>query len=74
MEVFSTKQLHYQVKGDSFGGPKNIDLLYTLEDIQSDFKDFEIIELEETEKRLREGDHHSDLSCVIRFVGIKKGQ
>lgn len=71
MEVFSTKQINYQVKGDSGGGPKSIDMLYTLEDIQSDFKDFEIIELKETEKRLREGDHHNGLSCVIRFVGLK---
>ena len=71
MEVFSTKQLNYQIKGDSFGGPKNIDLLYTLEDIQSDFKSLEIVELEETEKRLREGNHQNDLSCVIRFVGKK---
>ena len=71
MEVFSKKQLNYQVKGDSGGGPKNIDMLYTLEDIQSDFENFKIIELEETEKCLSEGDHHNGLSSVIRFVGVK---
>lgn len=71
MEVFSKKQINYQVEGDSGGGPKNIDMLYTLEDIQSDFKNYEIIELEEIEKRLREGDYHNGLSCVIQFVGLK---
>lgn len=71
MEVFSKKQLNYQVKGDSGGGPKNNDMLYALEDIQSDFENFKIIELEETEKHLNEGDHHNGLSSVIRFVGVK---
>ena len=71
MEVFSKKQLNYQVKGDSGGGPKNIDMLYTLEDIRFDFVNLRVVELEETEKFLKEGDHHSGLSSVIRFVGVK---
>ena len=71
MEVFSKKQIHYQVKGDSGGGPKNIDMLYSIEDIRSDFENFEVIELQETEKHLSEGDHHNGLSVVIRFVGKK---
>ena len=72
MEVFSTKQLNYQAKGDSFGGPKNIDNLYTLEGVRADFENLEVVELEETEKRLKKIDHNSGLSCVIRFVGVKK--
>ena len=71
MEVFSKKQIDYQVEGDSGGGPKNIDILYTLEDIQSDFENFKFVELQETKKYLMEGDHHNGLSSVIRFVGIK---
>ena len=71
MEVFSKKQLNYQIKGDNGGGPKSIDMLCSLEDIQSDFQNFKIIELEETEKHLREGDHHNGLASVIRFVGAK---
>ena len=71
MEVFSKKQIDYQVEGDSGGGPKNIDMLYTLEDIQSDFENFKFVELQETKKYLMEGDHHNGLSSVIRFVGIK---
>jgi 2-polyprenyl-3-methyl-5-hydroxy-6-metoxy-1,4-benzoquinol methylase len=43
MEVFSKKQIDYQVEGDSGGGPKNIDMLYTLEDIQSDFENFKFV-------------------------------
>ena len=37
MEVFSKNQIKHQLKGNSGGGPKNIDMLYTLDDIQSDF-------------------------------------
>ena len=59
------------MKGDSGGGPKNIDMLYSIEDIRSDFENFEVIELQETEKHLSEGDHHNGLSVVIRFVGKK---
>ena len=71
MEVFSKKQLNYQVKGDSGGGPKNVDMLYALEDIESDFEKFKVVELQETEKLLKEGDLHNGLSSVIRFVGVK---
>lgn len=71
MEVFSKKQIKHQLKGDSGGGPKNIDMLYTLEDIQSDFENFEIVELYEAEVCLTEGGYHRGVSSVIRFVGVK---
>ncbi len=71
MEAFSKKQIKHQIKGDSVGGPKNIDMLYTIEDIQSDFESFEVLELKETEVFLAEGDHHKGLSSVIKFVGKK---
>ncbi len=72
MESFSKKQIQHQVKGDSGGGPKDIDLLYDLEDIESDFDDFETIELYETQVRLSEGSFHNGLSSVIRFTGRKQ--
>lgn len=53
------------------GGTENIYMLYTLEEIQSDFENFEIIALEESEIFLREGDHDNGVSCVIRFVAKK---
>lgn len=72
MESFSKKQIQHQVKGDSGGGPKDIDLLYDLEDIESDFDDFETIELYETQVRLSEGSFHNGVSSVIRFTGRKQ--
>ena len=73
MEAFSKKQIKNQIKGEGGGGPKNIDMLYSLEDIRSDFENFKIKELIETEIYLTEGDFHNGIGSVIRFVGQKDG-
>lgn len=73
MEAFSKKQIKNQIKSDGGGGPKNIDMLYSLEDIRSDFENFKIKELIETEIYLTEGDFHNGIGSVIRFVGQKDG-
>lgn len=46
-------------------------MLYTIDDIKSDFQSLEVLELKEVEVYLAEGDHHKGLSSVIRFVGKK---
>ena len=73
MEAFSKNQIKNQIKGHSGGGPKNIDMLYSLEDVQNDFDNFKIVELNETEVCLTEGDFHNGIGSVIRFVGQKEG-
>lgn len=73
LEGFSKSQIKYQIQGDTGGGPKSVDLLYSLEDIQSDFEGFKIIELIETEVYLSEGNFHNGKGSVIRFVGQKDG-
>jgi len=54
------------------GGPKNPDLLYSLEQIVEDFIDFDFIKLTKEEIVLSEGEHHKGTANVIRFVGRKK--
>lgn len=71
-EAFSKKHLEYVSKNEKVGGPKDINALFSLEKIRSDFKDFEIITLEEKEIELKEGIYHNGIGCVIRFVGRKK--
>lgn len=71
-EAFSKKHLDYLAKNESVGGPKDIGSLFSIEEIKSDFSDFEIIELSETEVELHEGIFHNGLGSVIRFVGRKK--
>jgi 2-polyprenyl-3-methyl-5-hydroxy-6-metoxy-1,4-benzoquinol methylase len=71
-EAFSKKHLDYVTKNEKVGGPKEIDVLFSIEEIQSDFENFEIIELTEQEVQLNEGLYHIGNGSVLRFVGRKK--
>lgn len=71
-EAFSKKQLEYNKQYNS-GGPSDINMLYSIEEIKDNFKNFEIIELKETEISLKEGRFHNGLGSVIRFFGRKTG-
>lgn len=71
-EAFSKKHLEYLAVNDKVGGPKDIESLFSIEEIQSDFPDYEIIQLEEKEIELNEGLFHNGKGSVIRFVGKKK--
>lgn len=71
-EAFSKKHLEYLAINDKVGGPKDIESLFSIEEIQADFPKYEIIELEEKEIELNEGLFHNGKGSVIRFVGIKK--
>lgn len=72
LEAFSKNHLKYNAQNEKVGGPKDPNLLYAIDEIITDFKDFEILELLETEVELNEGLYHIGLGSVIRFVGKKK--
>ncbi len=67
-EAFSEKQL-----GLKSGGPKDIAMLYSKAEIETDFNNYEILHLEEELIILDEGQYHQGKGYVIRFVGRKKG-
>lgn len=71
-EAFSKKHLEYLAINEKVGGPKDIESLFSIEEIKSDFSNYEIIELEEKEIELSEGLFHNGTGSVIRFVGRKK--
>ena len=71
-EAFSKKHLEYLAINDKVGGPKDIESLFSIEEIKSDFPNYEIIELEEKEIELNEGLFHNGTGSVIRFIGRKK--
>lgn len=66
LELFSKNQL-----GKDSGGPEDISMLSSIEEIHNDFKDLKIILLEERNLYLNEGDKHSGEASVVRFVGEK---
>ena len=71
-EAFSKKHLHYVTANKKVGGPKDLASLFSIEEIESDFPNFELIELVEKEVDLKEGFFHNGIGSVIRFVGRKK--
>lgn len=71
-EAFSKKHIDYIAKNEKVGGPKDIDMLFSIEEIRSDFDNYEIIELAEKEIELKEGLFHNGEGSVIRFVGRKR--
>ena len=71
-EAFSKKHIDYVMANEKVGGPKDIESLFSIEEIKADFPNYEIIELEEKEIELSEGLYHNGVGSVIRFVGRKK--
>lgn len=71
-EAFSKSHLDYLAKNEKVGGPKDIESLFSTEELRADFAGYEIIELTEKEIELSEGAFHDGTGSVIRFTGIKK--
>lgn len=71
-EAFSKNHLEYVTKNEKVGGPKDIESLFSVGEIKSDFPDYHILELSEKEIELKEGLFHNGTGSVIRFVGRKQ--
>jgi len=70
-ECFSKKHLEYNSKNPSVGGPRDLNLLFSIDEIKEYFHNFEFIYLNEEEIELKEGNFHNGIGMVIRFVGKK---
>ena len=71
-EAFSKRHIDYISRNEKVGGPKDIAMLFSMDELKSDFANYEIIELVEKEIELSEGLFHNGKGSVIRFVGRKK--
>jgi SAM-dependent methyltransferase len=71
-EAFSKRHHDYISKNEKVGGPKDIAMLFSIDELKADFSNYEMIELEEKEIELSEGLFHNGKGSVIRFVGRKK--
>ena len=72
IESFSKNHLQYRERNEKVGGPKDLDSLFSIEEIKFDFQQYDIIELAEEVIDLQEGIYHNGQGSVIRFVGRKK--
>ena len=71
-EAFSKNHIDYIARNEKVGGPTDLAMLFSVDELRTDFVNYEIIELEEKEIELNEGEFHNGKGSVIRFVGRKK--
>lgn len=67
LESYSVGQLRYDT-----GGPKDADMLMTVEKIERELPGLEPLLLRELEREMCEGKRHTGLSAVVQFIGRKR--
>lgn len=72
LEGFNKNHLALSQNNPNLGGPKKLDMLFSKDELSSDFEELEIIQLTETTTELKEGVYHNGESHVIRFIGKKQ--
>ncbi len=72
IEGFSKKHAEYQKTNPNVGGPKDIEMLYDLDELKKDFINFDFKEALETDIVLSEGAFHKGNAAVVRILAIKK--
>jgi len=70
-EAFSKNHIDYRLKNEKVGGPKDVESLFSMDELRNDFNNYDIIQLEEVEVDLSEGAYHAGKGSVVRFVGSK---
>jgi len=70
-EAFSKRHLEYVALNENVGGPREVDMLFSTDELSGDFAGYEVVHLRETEVELQEGVFHNGKGSVIRFVGRK---
>lgn len=73
LEGFSKLNLQYTENYPQIGGPRDIGMLFSVDEIKSDFADLEILILEAKEVELSEGENHKGTGHVVNFVGRYNG-
>lgn len=71
LEAFGKNHLKYREANPRIGGPRDLDTLISVSELERDFKDFQPIILEEKEVQLQEGLYHNGTGWAVRFVGKK---
>ena len=68
LEAYTPAQL-----GRGTGGPRVRELLYDAETLRQDLAGLECIHLEEVEREVHEGRHHTGTAAVVQLVAVKRG-
>jgi SAM-dependent methyltransferase len=73
-EAYSKAHLKLVNENPNVGGPRDIDMLFSKEELLADFENYEVLMLEEMKVWLEEGIKHVGWGSVIRFIGRKPQQ
>ncbi len=68
LEGFSKEHSKFQDENPNAGGPKHWEMLYDLEELKTDFSDFDFQEAYISETILSEGAYHKGKASVVRFL------
>lgn len=66
LEAYAKSQLSRNT-----GGPKDLDMLLTVEDLRAEFSNCEPLLCQEVERDVVEGEYHTGLATVVQFIGRK---
>lgn len=66
LEGFSKKQIN-----NNTGGPRDVNMLFSKEELKNDFKNLSFLSIEENDIVLKEGKFHEGNAAVIRCVGTR---
>ncbi len=69
MELYTPKQLEATKAGRSVGGPKDLDLMVTADEVKRAFPEMSFQILREVEREMHEGDGHRGLSHTVQVLG-----
>jgi 2-polyprenyl-3-methyl-5-hydroxy-6-metoxy-1,4-benzoquinol methylase len=69
MELYTPKQLEATKAGRSIGGPKDLDLLVTVDELRNAFPSLEFRVLREVEREIQEGEGHRGPSHTVQVLG-----
>lgn len=67
LETFNKMQIR-----NASGGPNDVNLLFSKEDLIEDFSGLDILFCEELQTKLYEGPHHEGTADVLRLIGRKQ--
>ncbi|MEM0991484.1 MAG: class I SAM-dependent methyltransferase [Bacteroidota bacterium] len=70
-EGFGKNHLEYRTKNPTVGGPGSLDMLFSVEELETAFPNYEPSILREEVIMLDEGSKHVGQGSVVRFVGRK---
>ena len=71
-EAFSKAHLAYNTQHPAAGGPKDVAMLFSEEELRKDFPHYEMLQLQEELIHLKEGLYHNGQSAVVRMVARKQ--